>query len=70
MAKLYLVIGDTVTSMIETSDPDVTALPLIRSDQAASLLNEAHVQGMANRLSMTLAELIAALGLVIDIEEP
>lgn len=65
MATYYLIAGDKIVTEIDTSDGDVTALPLLATGgRAMSLINKAHLTRLMNNQSWTQAELLVALDVV------
>ena len=62
--RYYLIRGDTIVSMIDTSAGDVVALPLVRVGIAMSLLSEQHALNLMANLSLTREQALAALGLM------
>ena len=63
MTISYLIRDNALVANIETSEGDITALPLISSG-VMSLMNETHVQNMMANLGLTAAQAMAALGIV------
>ena len=63
MTISYLIRDDALVANIETSEGDITALPLITSG-VMSLMNETHVQNLMSSLGLTAAQAMEALGIV------
>jgi len=63
MAKLYLIAGDRLIAEIDTAKTDVVALPLLAGTQNMSLINARHAQALMQRVGLTAAQAVRALGL-------
>lgn len=63
MATYLLVHGDRIVNTIETTAPDLTALPLLRGDAVMSLVNAKHVTNLQLSKSPTEQKALEALGL-------
>jgi hypothetical protein len=62
MARHYLVKGETIVANIDMSEDQITSFN--GNDlEFVSLLSEGHVPMLAERLNLTVDELLAALGL-------
>lgn len=63
MAKYYLIVGDQITSELDTVVGDVVALPLLESAKAMSLINQKHITALVAASGFTMAQVVAKLGL-------
>jgi hypothetical protein len=63
MPRYYLIKNDNLLGVIDTELGDVVALPLLRSGDDMSLLNERHATNLMANLGLTPAQALAALGL-------
>ena len=64
MPVYFLIVGKKITQEIDTAETDVTALPLLESSRAMSLLDRVHIIALMNRMDWTAAEVIENMGLV------
>jgi hypothetical protein len=68
MPVYYLIVGNRIKQEIDTADGDVTALPILDSARAVSLLNRQHVIALMNNEGWTAQQVIDKLGLVDERE--
>jgi hypothetical protein len=64
MPTYFLIVGDKIKQELDTSDTDVTALPLMESARAMSLINKQHIIALMNRMEWTAEQVVDRLGLV------
>jgi len=63
MTISYLIRDNALVANVETSEGDITALPLLASG-VMSLMSEVHAQNLMTNLNLTAEEALAALGIV------
>lgn len=63
MPKYYLIFNNNLVGEIDGDSPALIALPLLRSTDSMSLINQTHVTNLMTNLSLTAAQVLAALGL-------
>ena len=62
--KYYLIVGKRLVGVIDEASPGTIALPLIRTGEAMSLINEEHVQALMTNLELSASGALTALGLI------
>lgn len=63
MAKYYLIKNNVLLAELDADTATMIALPLLRSGDSMSLINQEHAQNLMANLSLTAAQALAALGL-------
>ena len=63
MTRYFIIRNDNLVGTIDADAGDVVALPLFRSGEAMSLMNEQHALNLMANLSLTAPQVLAAMGL-------
>ena len=68
MAKLYLLRGREIISIIDDEDVAVTALPLMGGGETLTLINEEHLKTLALNIEVPVDRAIEKMGLTVSAE--
>lgn len=63
MSRYFLIVNDSLVGEIDGDNPGVIALPLLRTTDSMSLINQIHISNLMTNLNLTPVQVMAALGI-------